>query len=198
MVEASRLAQELNALFGRSEVKNDADARAPGVGPLLLDQFSEVDSREERRLPSGRLILDGWDRQSGSHAIVVPEAADVTSIAAAALFTRLCPKSGAIENLESTNGHAFEEHLPCELNYSLVIFYARGAAPDPSLNSDLTKWALASIGASQRELASISLLPRLDRRLLLKRFVRVLGDRAIDLSMADAVFPVDVVATAGG
>lgn len=120
MIETSQLSQELSALFGRSEVKADADARAPGVGPLLLNQFSEVDSpREEFRLPSGRLILDGWDRQSGSHAIVVPKTSDVTSIAAAALLTHLCPKNGVIENLESTNGRAFKEHLACELNYSL-------------------------------------------------------------------------------
>jgi hypothetical protein len=78
-----------------------------------------------------------------------------------------------------------------------VILYARGATPDSNLNADLTKWALASIKARQRELANISLLPRLDRKLLLKRFVRVLGDRATDLRVADAAFPVDVQATAG-
>ncbi|HEX4267353.1 MAG TPA: hypothetical protein VHY36_05665 [Steroidobacteraceae bacterium] len=198
MIETSQLSQALSALFGRSEVKTDADARAPGVGPLLLNQFSEVDSpREERRLPSGRLILDGWDRQSGSHAIVVTEASDVTRIAAVALLTHLCPKNGVVETLRSTNARAFKEHLPCELNYSLVILYARGATPDSNLNADLTKWALASIKARQRELANISLLPRLDRKLLLKRFVRVLGDRATDLRVADAAFPVDVQATAG-
>lgn len=197
-IETSQLSQALSALFGRSEVKTDADARAPGVGPLLLNQFSEVDyPREERKLPSGRLILDGWDRQSGSHAIVVPEASDVTSIAAAALLTHLCPKNGVIENLRSTNGRAFKQHLPCELNYSLVVFYAHGATPDSNLNADLTKWALASIEARQRQLGGISLLPSLDRKLLLKRFVRVLGDRAPGLGVADAVFPVDVRASAG-
>lgn len=198
MIETSQLSRALSAFFGRSEVKTDADARAPGVGPLLLNQFSEVDHpREERKLPSGRLILDGWDRQSGSHAIVVPEASDITSIAAAALLTHLCPKNGVVENLRSTNGRAFKEHLSCELNYALVIFYAHGATPDSNLNADLTKWALASIEARQRELAGISLLPWLDRKLLLKRFVRVLGHRATDLGVADAVFPVDVQATAG-
>lgn len=78
-----------------------------------------------------------------------------------------------------------------------MIFYARGVTPDSSLNADLTKWALASIAARQRQLAGISLLPWLDRKLLLKRFVRVLGDRPTGLSVADAVFPVDVQATAG-
>ena len=88
MVETSQLSRALSVFFGRTEVKTDADARAPGVGPLLLNQFSIVDfPREKLRLPSGRLILDGWDRQSGSHAIVVPEVSDVTSIAAAALLS---------------------------------------------------------------------------------------------------------------
>lgn len=113
------------------------------------------------------------------------------------MLTHLCPNNGVIENLRSTDGHAYKEHLPCELNYSLVILYAHGATPDSNLNADLTKWALASVETKQRWLASDSLFPRLDRKLLLKRFVRVLGDRETDLGMADAAFPVDVQATAG-
>lgn len=56
-IETSQLSQALGVLFGRSEVKIDADARITGIGPLLLNQFSAVDfPREEYRLPSGRLI----------------------------------------------------------------------------------------------------------------------------------------------
>jgi hypothetical protein len=43
----------------------------------------------------------------------------------------------------------------------------------------------------------MGLLPWLDRKLLLKRFVRVLDGRAIELQVADTVFPLDIQAVAG-
>jgi hypothetical protein len=78
-----------------------------------------------------------------------------------------------------------------------MVFYSHGDTPDPDLNADLTKWALASIEARQRQLAGMGLLPWLDRKLLLKRFVRVLDGRAIELQVADTVFPLDIQAVAG-
>lgn len=127
--------------------------------------------------------------------MVVPLTLGNGTIAATALLSHLCPQSGVVDNLRTTNGHAFQSHSPCELDYSLMIFYASGDTPDQNLNADLTKWARASIEARQRQLARMSLIPRLDRKLLLKRFVRELDTHAIDLSVADAAIPLDVQAT---
>jgi len=201
MQQQARLLPSLRTFFGNAEGDTGSPKRLPGARPSLFDQFSRVMvfpiNMFGFRLPSGRLIWAYWDKNSGAWAVVVPGRPGSGRIAATALLTHLCPHNGVIEHLISTNGHAFKVHSPCEPDDSLMIFYARGATPDSSLNADLTRWALASIEARQRWLASDSLLPLLDGKLLLKRFVRVLDNRAIDLSVADAVFPVSVRATGG-
>jgi hypothetical protein len=52
------------------------------------------------------------------------------------------------------------------------------------------------VGIEGPLLAEGGLFPRLDRKLLLKRFVRVLDDRRIDLSVVDTVFPLNAQAVA--
>jgi hypothetical protein len=200
--EQARLHSSLSTFFGSAEGDTGSPERLPGVGSALFDQFWAVMvfpiNMFQFRLPSGQLIWAYWDKNSGASAVVVPGTLGSGTIAATALLTHLCPRNGVVENLRSTSGRPFQTRSRCELDYSLMIFYAHGDTPDPHLNADLTKWALASMEARQRQLASTSLFPWLDRKLLLKRFVRVLDDRAIDLSVADAVFPlVDVRATGG-
>jgi hypothetical protein len=199
--DQARLLLSLRTFFGNAKADTGSPKRLPGIGPSLFDQFSAVMvfpiNMFQFKLPSGRLIWAYWDKNSGAYTVVVPGTLGSGTIAATALLTHLCPRNGVVENLRSTNGRAFQMHSPCEPDDSLMIFYAHGVTPDPNLNADLTRWALASIEARQRWLASDSLLPWLDRKLLLKRFVRVLDDRAIDLSVADAVFPLDVRATGG-
>ena len=199
--EQAQLRPSLSMFFSNAEGDTGSPGRLPGVGPSLFDQFWAVMvfpiNMFQFRLPSGRLIWAYWDKNSGASAVVVPVTLGNGTIAATALLSHLCPQNGVVENLRTTDGRAFQSHSPCELDYSLMIFYAHGNTPDPNLNADLTKWAQASIEARQRQLASTSLFPRLDRKLLLKRFVRVLDARAIDLNVADAAIPLDVQATAG-
>lgn len=199
--EQARLLPSLRTFFGNARGDTGAPERLRGVGPSLFDQFSAVMvfpiNMFQFRLPSGRLIWAYWDKRSGVWAVVSPATLGGGAMAATALLTHLCPQNGVIESFRSTDGHAFQVRSPCESDDSLMIFYAHDTTPDSSLNADLTRWALATIAASQRELAGTSLFPWLDRKLLLKRFVRVLGDRVTDLSVADAVFPVDVRATGG-
>lgn len=186
--ETARLAKELPAFFGKSEGHFVSDALIPGMGPLLLDQFAAVDYgfiMEEYRLPGGRLIWDRYDAHSGVDAIVISETTGSADIAATAFLTHLCPKNGVDETFNTTNGRSFTENFRCELDYSLIVLYAHGAAPNPRLDLDLTKWAQANI-----EARDACVVPS-DRKLLLKNFVRVLGDRPIDLSVVDSALPLN-------
>ena len=199
--EQAGLRPSLSTFFGNAEGNTGAPERLPNAGSSLFSQFWAVMGFPvnlfQFKLPSDRLIWAYWDKNSGVWAVVAPGTPGGKTIAATALLTHLCPPNGVVENLRTTDGRAFQTHSPCELDSSLMVFYAHGDTPNANLNADLSKWALASIEARQRELANMSLLPWLDRKLLLKRFVRVLDGRAIEMQVADTVFPLDVQATAG-
>lgn len=147
--EEAQLGTALRAFFGKSTGNAVSSALMPGVGPSLFDQFSTVDygfRMWQYRLPSGELIWDRSDGRSGIDAIVVPKGTGSVPIAATALLTHMCPKNGVTESFWSRNGRTFQMHARCESDYSLVIFYPRGATPDSNLNADLMRWAKASIG----------------------------------------------------
>lgn len=198
--EQERLLPSLSTFFGDAQGDTGFPKRSLGVGPSLFDQFRAVMAFPENMfqygLPSGRVIWAHWDKISGAYAVVVPRTLSSGTIAATALLTHLCPKNGVVDNVRTGNGRAYQMNAPCELDYSLMIFYAHGDTPDPNLTADLTKWAQASMEARQQQLGKGDLFPLLDRKLLLKRFVRVLDDRPIDLSVVDAVFPLNAQAVA--
>jgi hypothetical protein len=200
--EQERLLPSLRTFFGNAEGDTGSPKRFLGVGPSLFEQFRAVMAFPinmfQYRLPSGRVIWAHWDKISGAYAVVVPRTLGSGTIAATALLAHLCPKNGVVDNVRTGNGNgrAFQTKAPCELDYSLMIFYAHGGTPDPNLTADLTKWAQASMEARQQQLGKVDLFPLLDRKLLLKRFVRVLDDRPIDLSVVDAVFPLNAQAVA--
>jgi hypothetical protein len=199
--EQAGLRLSLSTFFGNAEGNTGSPERLPGAGSSLFGQFWAVMvfpiNLFQYRLPSDRLIWADWDKNSGVWAVVAPGTPGGKTIAATALLTHLCPQNGVVENLRTDNGRTYQSQSPCELDSSLMVFYSHGDTPDPDLNADLTKWALASIEARQRQLAGMGLLPWLDRKLLLKRFVRVLDGRAIELQVADTVFPLDIQAVAG-
>jgi hypothetical protein len=168
--QESQLGTALRAFFGKSE-GDVASFAAPDAGPSLFNQFASVDygfRMWSYRLPSGRVI---WQRNNaGVDAIVVPQQTSGTvTIAAAAMLTHLCPKSGVDEDFPSHNGGTYQQHFRCQLDHSLVIFYPQGGTPDPELNEDLTKWARTSIN-TRPVFPVVSPV----RKLILKRFVRVL------------------------
>jgi len=201
--EQDRLSPSLSTFFGDAEGDTGSVKRKghPEVGASLFRQFSAVMvypiNMSQYRLPTGRVIWAYWDKNSGVWVVVAPGTSERKTIAATALLTHLCPRNGVVDKVRESDGRTYQTRSQCELDSSLLVFYAHGDTPDPNLNADLTKWALASMEARQRLLASKSLIPSLDRKLLLKRFVRVLDGRAIELQVADAVFPLDVQATVG-
>jgi hypothetical protein len=95
-------------------------------------------------------------------------------------------RSSVHETFTTTNGKSYFMSFGCELDYSLIVLYAHGSAPNPQLDLDLTKWAQANI-----EARDTCVVPS-DRKLLLKNFVRVLGDRPVDLSVVNSVLPLNV------
>jgi hypothetical protein len=140
----------------------------PDAGPLLSDQFAAVGfMMEEYRLPNGRLILNQSYGRAGIDSIVVKDPRSTENVLAAAILTHLYPVKGVEENFVTFKGVRYEGHVSSEWDYSLVIFYPRGSVKDRNLTSDLTNWAKA------RAATTIS-FARLDRKLLLKRFVRIL------------------------
>jgi len=169
--EETQLGSALRVFFGKSTGNAVSSALVSGVGPSLFDQFSAVDygfRMWQYRLPSGELIWDRSDGRAGVDAIVVPKGAGSVAIAAAAFLTHLCPKNGVTESFWSRNGRTLQMHDRCESDYSLVIFYPRGATPNSNLNADLARWANASIGTRFPPIVRPVRKPRL------KTFVRVL------------------------
>lgn len=149
--EEAQLGTALRAFFGTSTGNAVSSALIRGVGPSLFDQFSRVGygfRMWQYRLPSGDLIWDRSDGHSGVDAIVVPKGTGSVPIAATAFLTHICPKNGVTESFWSRNGRTFQMHVRCESDYSLLVFYPRGATPDSSLNADLPRWAKASIRRS--------------------------------------------------
>jgi len=180
LLERQQLATGLRSFFGQAK-----GALVPGVGRLLLDQFNAVGEPDEYRLPSGRLIVDQLDGRTRTDAIaVVTDSLDKASILATAFLIHLCTPKGVEESFTTSNGVKYKEHFPCELDYSLIILYARGSVPDSALDSDLTKWAVSSIEAR------VELVP--DRQLVLNRFVRVLNGNTLNLDRADETLPLKV------
>ena len=170
--EERQLGSGLRVFFGNSTGNAVSSALVPGVSASLFDQFSAVDygfRMWQYRLPGGELIWDRSDGRSGVDAVVVSKGAGSVPIAAAAFLTHLCPKNGLTETFWSRNGRTFQMHVRCESDYSLMIFYPRGATPNSNLNADLTRWAKASIGTR------LPAIVQPVRRPGLKIFVKVLG-----------------------
>jgi hypothetical protein len=170
--EERQLGSDLRVFFGNSTGNAVSSALVPGVSPSLFNQFSAVDygfRMWQYRLPSGQLIWDRSDGRSGVDAVVVSKGTGSVPIAAAAFLTHLCPKNGLTETFWSRYGGTFQTRVRCESDYSLMIFYPRGASPNSNLNADLTRWAKASIGT--RLPATVQPV----RKPALKVFVRVLG-----------------------
>jgi hypothetical protein len=183
LIHQEELKTALRAFFGKS-----TGSIVPEVGPLLFDQFNGVGEPDQYRLPDGRLIVNASDGRAGISAVAVIADANTPTVLATAFLTNLCPKSGVDENFAAANGVTHKEHFRCELDYSLIILYASGRIPDSDLNPDLTKWAKAYVEAKQQWAVPA------DRKLMLKRFVRVLQDKPLDLGKADEVFPLTVSA----
>jgi len=179
--DQGELESALRLFFGRS-----TGSIVPRVGPFLFDQFNAVGMPDQFRLPDGRVIVNASDGRAGINAVTVIADIDTPSVLATAFLTNLCPQSGVDENFAASDGVKHKEHFRCELDYSLIIMYASGRTPDPDINLELTRWAKAYVEAMQ-----LWVVPA-DRKLMLKRFVRVLQDRPIDLSAADEALPLTV------
>jgi hypothetical protein len=178
--EQEQLSTELRAFFGQSESKA---AIVSGVGPLLADQFRTVGEMDEYRLPDGQLMIDqSYGRARIDAVTVIKGAPGRARVLATAFLTHLCPKEGVEERFTTSKGVKYPEHFTCDLDYSLIILYAHGSIPDPEVDADLTKWAKATIEARVE-----FVIP--DRKLVMKRFVRVLGDRPVAFDVPDGVFP---------
>ena len=196
--EQTQLRTRLRPFFRNSEgtaVVSDAllprvdrNGPLPRIGPLLFDRFTAVVGFDmwKYKLPNGRLIWDKYNPPSGVAAVLVPEASGNATIAATALLTHLCPKNGVVETFQLPGGGTFPMNSPCELDYSLVIFYPHATTADPDLSTDLTKWAQAWISTAH----SPPVQPA--RKPVLKIFVRILDDGPIDLSSTDAVVSTDI------
>lgn len=142
----------------------------PGLGPSLFDKFWGIPGAFEKyRLPSGRLLLDGPDDRTRIDAIVVPQDSTFTAISAAALLTYLCPPGGATYEFPATHGRTFQGHLPCQQDYTLVIFYAKGTTPDPSLNADIRSWVQAAVSMRPTVIKPVG-------RTVMRTYVKVLGE----------------------
>jgi len=177
----------MRSFFGKA-----TGALVPTNERYLNDQFN-IGSFDEYRLPDDQVIAVQQDGRLGVETVAVIDDPDLiaadpdnTHVLAASFLTNLCPKTGVDEKFVTSNGVHYGEHFRCEFDYSLVILYARGAVPDPRINSDLTNWATAHI-------ASIHSWAVPDRQLLLKTFVRVLNDGRVDVKVPDKTFPVSVV-----
>jgi hypothetical protein len=179
-IRLEQLLTSLRSFFGGS-----TGAIVPKVGPLLFDQFNGVGEPDEYRLPDGRRIVDAADGRAGIDAVAVIAHNGSPSVLAAAFLTNLCPKSGVEESFVTSKGAKYTQHFRCELDYSLIVLYRHGSAPDADLNLDLTRWAEASVEARPQWAVPS------DRKLTLKRFVRVLNEHPLDLNTADDVFPIN-------
>jgi len=180
---------KLHSFFGKA-----TGPLVPTQGRYLRDQFI-IGEFDEYKLPDGQVIAVQSYGRLGVETVAVLSDLDLisnvdpdnTQVLATAFLTNLCPKGGVDENFLTNNGRRFSEHFPCELDYSLVILYARGSAPDPKISLDLINWAKAYI-------ATIHSWAVPDRELLLKTFVRILNDSRVDVKVPDNTFPVSVMA----